>query len=223
MTCAHSAFGLETGMRIVSVVSLHVMAALLCLVLGGCAVTYDVAIDSLREGEAAGSCFLAPDPALEVGEDDLLFREVCSLVTPALDAQGMPVAASRKEAAQEVLLRYGMDEPTTVLRQWTYPDYQTVFYHGRAITVRVERTEWSVQTRYHARLVLTARRLKDGRPGRQTWRTEMVASGGVDDLRKLLRMGIPALRQVVASRTSGICRFEVAEARDGELTVSSGE
>ena len=51
----------------------------------------------------------------------------------------------------------------------------------------------------------------------------MVVSGGVDDLRKLLRMGIPALRQVVASRTSGICRFEVAEARDGELTVSSGE
>lgn len=210
-------------MECVSILCLRIVVVLSCLAFCACATTYDVAIDSLREGDAAGSCVLAPDPALEVGEDDLLFREVCSLVTPALAAQGMPVAASRGEAAQEILLRYGMDEPTTVLRRWTYPDYQTVFYHGRAFTVRVERTEWSAQTRYHARLVLTARRLKDGRPGRQSWRTEMTVSGGVDDFRKLIRMGIPALRQVVASRTSGTRRFVVEEARDGELTVSGRE
>lgn len=206
-----------------SAVFLPVMAALLCLVLGGCATTYDVAIDSLREGDAAGSCFLAPDPVMEIAGDDLLFQEVCALVTPAFAAQGMPVAASRGEAAQEVLLRYGMGEPTTVLRRWTYPDYQTVFYHGRAFTVRVERTEWSVHTRYHAQLVLTARQLADGRPGRQVWRTAMTVSGAVDDFRKLIRMGIPALQQALASRTTGTCRFEVAEDRDGELTVSSVE
>lgn len=210
-------------MKHVSVMCLHLVAVLACLMLGACATTYDVAIDSLREGDVAGNCFLAPDPALEVGEDDQLFREVCALVEPAFAAQGMPVVASRGEAAQEVLLRYGMDEPTTVLRRWTYPDYQTVFYHGRAVTVRVERTEWSEHTRYHARIVLAARQLTDGRPGRQIWRTEMKVSGGVDDFRKLIRMGIPALRQVLAGRTSGTCRFEVAEARDGELSVSSDE
>ena len=159
----------------------------------------------------------------QMPEDDLLFREVCGLVTPALAARGMSVAASRGEAAQEVLLRYGMGEPTTILRRWTYPDYQTVYYHGRAFTVRVERTEWTEHTRYHAQLILSARRLVDGQPGRQIWRTEMTVSGAVDDFRKLISMGIPALRQVLASQTSGRLHFEVSEDRDGEVTVSGGE
>ena len=210
-------------MKLLPRMCLRVMAALLCLAMSACATTYDVAIDSLREGEIPGSCFLAPAPALEVPEDDLLFREVCGLVTPALAARGMSVAASRGEAAQEVLLRYGMGEPTTILRRWTYPDYQTVYYHGRAFTVRVERTEWTEHTRYHAQLVLSARRLVDGQPGRQIWRTEMTVSGAVDDFRKLISMGIPALRQVLASQTSGRLHFEVSEDRDGEVTVSGGE
>lgn len=210
-------------MKNVSLLCLRMMAALSCLMLCACATTYDVAIDSLREGEVSGSCFLAPDPAMEIAGDDLLFREVCRLVAPALAARGMPVAASRETAAQEVLLRYGMGEPTTILRKWTYPDYQTVFYHGRAFTVRVERTEWTEHTRYHARLILSSRRLEDGQPGRQVWRTEMTVSGAVDDLRKLLSMGIPALQQALAGQTSGKCHFEVSEARDGEVTVSSVE
>ena len=184
-------------MKLLPRMCLRVMAALLCLAMSACATTYDVAVDSLREGEISGSCFLAPDPALEVPEDDLLFREVCGLVAPALAARGMSVAASRGEAAQEVFLRYGMGEPTTVLRRWTYPDYQTVYYHGRAFAVRVERTEWTEHTRYHAQLILSARRLADGQPGRQIWRTEMTVSGPVDDFRKLISMGIPALRQVL--------------------------
>ena len=210
-------------MKFLSVMGLRVMAALLCLVISGCATTYDVAIDSLREGEVSGSCFLVPDPALEIAGDDLLFREVCALVTPAFAARGMPVTTAREEAAQEVLLRYGMDEPTTVIRKWTYPDYQTHFHHGRAFTVRVERTEWTVHTRYHARIVLAARQLTEGQPGRQLWRTEMMVSGAVDDFRKLIGMGIPALQQVLADHTSGTRRFEVAEDRDGEVTVSNRE
>lgn len=210
-------------MKYVSLLCLRIMAALSCLALCACATTYTVSIDSLSAGEASGSCFLAPDPAMEIAGDDLLFREVSGLVAPALAARGMPVAAAREEAAQEVLLRYGMGAPTTILRKWTYPDYQTVFYHGRAFTVRVERTEWTEHTRYHAWLVLSARRLADGQPGRQVWRTEMTVSGAVDDFRKLLSMGIPALQQALASQTSGKCRFEVSEARDGEVTVSSVE
>lgn len=210
-------------MKNVSLLCLRIVAVLSCLALCACATTYTVAIDSLSEGEASGSCFLAPDPAMGVAGDDLLFREVSGLVAPALAARGMPVAASREEAAQEILLRYGMGEPTTTLRQWTYPDYETVFYHGRAITVRVERTEWTEHTSYHARLVLSARRLEDGQPGRQVWRTEMKVSGAVDDLRKLLSMGIPALQQVLGRQTSGKCRFEVSEDSDGEVTVSSME
>lgn len=210
-------------MEFVSVLCLRMAGVLLCLLLSACATTYDVAIDSLSEGEIAGSCFLVPDPAQEVAGDDLLFREVCALVGPALAARDMPVAASREEAAQEISLRYGMGEPTTVLRRWTYPDYQTVFYHGRAFTVRVERTEWTEHTRYHAQLTLSARRLANGQPGRQIWRTEMTVSGAVDDFRKLISMGIPALQQALASQTSGRLHFEVAEDRDGKVTVSDGE
>ena len=194
---------------------------LLSLALSGCATTYGVAIDSLAdETPASGSYFLIPDPSLGVEADDLLFQEVCSLVRPAFAARGMTLADSPAQAAHEVRLSYGMGEPTTHIRTWRYPDYETFYWYGRAFSVRVMRTEVSVQTIYHARLALEARQRQKGQPGRQIWQTRMQVSGRIDDFRKLISVGIPALGQVLGSRTEGVCHFEVKEDRDGALSVS---
>lgn len=197
---------------------------LLSLALSGCATTYSVAVDSLADETAiAGSYYLTPDPSLGVEADDLLFQEVCSLIRPAFAARGMTLADSPELAAHEVRLSYGMDEPTTLVQTWHYPDYETVFWHGRAFSVRVMRTEVSTRIIYHARLALEARQRQKTPPGRQIWQTRMQVSGGVDDFRKLLSVGIPVLGQVLGSRTEGVSHFEVKEDRDGALSVSQEE
>lgn len=197
---------------------------LLSLALSGCATTYGVAIDSLAgEGESAGGYCLIPDASLGVEADDLLFQEVCSLVGPAFAARGMTLAPSPAQAAHEVRLSYGMDEPTTLVRTWRYPDYETVYWRGRAFSVRVMRNEVSVETVYHAHLILEARQRQKDRPGQQIWQTRMRVSGPVEDFRKLISVGIPALGRMLGSRTEGVCHFEVKEDRDGALSVSQTE
>lgn len=197
---------------------------LLCLALGGCATSYSVAVDSLAdETVMAGSYYLTPDPSLGVEADDLLFQEVCSLIRPAFAARGMRLAETPEQAAHEVRLAYGMSEPTTLVQTWQYPDYETVFWRGRAFSVRVMRTEVSTRIIYHARLALEARQRQKTSPGRQIWRTRMQVSGGVDDFRKLLSVGVPALGQILGSRTDGVRHYEVKEDRDGTLSVSADE
>lgn len=197
---------------------------LLCLALGGCATTYSVAIDSLAvEATTEGSYFLTPAPSLGVEADDLLFQEVCALIRPAFAARGMTLADTPEQAAHEVRLSYGMGEPTTLVQTWRYPDYETVFWRGRAFSVRVMRTEVSTRIIYHARLALEARRRQKMSPGRQIWQTRMQVSGGVDDFRKLLSVGVPALGETLGSRTDGVRHYAVKEDRDGTLSISRKE
>lgn len=197
---------------------------LCCLALGGCATTYSVAVDSLAdETPIAGNYFLTPDPSLGVDDDDLLFQEVRTLIRPAFAARGMTLVDTPEQAAYEVRLSYGMDEPTTLVQTRHYPDYETVFWRGRAFSVRVMRSEVSTRIIYHARLALEARQRRKTPPGRQIWQTRMQVSGGIDDFRKLLGMGVPVLGQTLGSRTEGVCHFAVKEDRDGTLSVSSDE
>lgn len=197
---------------------------LCCVALSGCAATYNVAVDSLAaETSVEGSYCLTPDPSLGVAGDDLLFQEVCALIRPAFAARGMTLVDTPEQATYEVRLSYGMGEPTTLVQTWHYPDYETVFWRGRAFSVRVMRTEVSTRIIYHARLALEARQRQKTPPGRQIWQTRLQVSGRVDDFRKLIGMGVPVLGQTLGSRTEGVCHFAVKEDRDGALSVSADE
>ena len=200
---------------------------ILPILLSGCGVSYTVSVDSLRDDALAANVktFVLEPGNEEIHKDDLLFREVCRIVTPAFQAHGYTIVEDRKDADGVARISYWSENP----RQEVRTDYVT-----RSVPVAVNRGRYSfidyvyvdeptlvAYTVYTARLCIEASTLKGTE--RQIWRTLYSYSDTRDDFRGMLANMAPAIPRGLASQTHGMKRLLVEISEDGLVTVTDPE
>ncbi|WP_298067476.1 hypothetical protein [uncultured Mailhella sp.] len=207
------------SLRIVPVLLLLLTA----LLASGCGVRYSVSVDSLRDAEAPEVKTFVLEPGnSEVSADDLLFREVCSLVTPAFHAHGYRLADNRNEADAVAKISYWSEEP----QQHVRTDYVTHAvpiarrhrHHSHIDYAYIDEPVLVAYTVYTAKLCIEASALK-GRE-RQIWRTIYGYTGTRDDFRTMLHNIAPAIARGLGSQTNGVQYLNVEISDDGLITVT---
>ncbi len=188
----------------------------------GCGVRYTVTVDSLRDENAPSvkSFVLEPGNA-DTDKEDLLFKEVCGMVSPAFRARGYHLAPSRAEADAVAKISYWSEAPQPVVRTEYVP---------RAIPVAVRRGRRSridyvyvdeptivSYTVYTVKLCIEATTLDGERP---IWRTIYGYSGTRDDFRAMLANIAPTIARGLGSQTTGVRRLRVEISNDGVITVT---
>ena len=197
------------------------------LLLGGCGSYHQVQVDSLRAaGAGSGPCLLLPGDAV-LAEDDLLFREVCRLLTPALEEAGyLPTDAST--AALQTRVSLGLEEPETIYYMDYESRYRPITRRGETEYILVEEPVLSSRTLHTAVLLLECLARPPSRAavgkGAQLWRTRVRVTGPQDDLLGLVQSAALALRGgVLASHGQGQRSFEVFVSDKGERSVKAKE
>ncbi|MBQ3058811.1 MAG: hypothetical protein IJD16_00640 [Desulfovibrio sp.] len=196
--------------------------ALLCsfVLLTGCGSYHQVQVDSLRAPEAAsGPCLLV---AGETGmpDDELIFQEVCRLLTPALIDAGYPPVKD-PSALMLTRLSFWQEEPETVYYTSYESRYKPITRKGKTEHILVEEPVLESYTNYTAILLLECHvRSHKGTLGPQLWRTKVRVIGPVNDFRSLVSSAALALQGgVLASQSQGQRYFEVSVNDKGERSV----
>ncbi len=123
--------------------SLIFLAALLA-VLGGCAGTYQIRVDSIAESAAPhGNKYVLVSGMTDVNESDLYFKEFASHFRPILVAKGFTEVATREAADFEIALSYGTSSGRAEYYTYTRPIYHVT--GGDQIRYREVRTDASGQ------------------------------------------------------------------------------
>lgn len=207
------------------------MKKLLCIVLllfamalSGCGTHYAVSVDSLCDSQppSGPNCLLVPGNE-GVTDKDLVFREIASLVAPAIKAKGWNVILNRDAAQTLVKVHWWQEEPRTVtdvtyvtrsypvyVRRGRYRHVEYVYYDDPVVTT---------YTVYTANLLLEGWELDKGREtGRQVWRTALRSSGVSDDLRGRIFTMVQVLPLVLGTGSGGLQRYTVV-LDDGEVRI----
>lgn len=197
-----------------------------CLLLTGCGNSYTVTVDSLRDQVAtkeAGMsyCML---PADDTAEDDLLFREVKRMLSPAFFARGFQYVDSCDTADAVVLVSYEAGAPEVQITTSTRSRYVPVVTRHRGEKrvdhVWVEEPEISSSTLYTAHMLLEGRQWQDGEPGRSLWRTAVHSSSYTEGFRAHLEAMAQVLRMTLATHMSGQQMYSVEIDDNGNVSVS---
>lgn len=194
----------------------YLAAVLLMPLLSACSNYYTVFVDSLCDEELAaqaGPYFIEPgDPTLSA--DDLLFREVASMLKPVFAARGYVLVDEPGAARSIARISYWENAPQTYLESDVWHEYRPVSDPaGNTRYISVEVPVLSSYTVYNANLLIEARTAG----GIQIWRTEAVSSAGQPGLRGLLSRMIPALKATLGTRTAGVRVIEVSEDSKGSF------
>lgn len=195
---------------------------LAALLASGCGIRYTVAVDSLRDSSApeVKNFVLEPGNA-ETNGDDLLYKEVCRLVTPAFHAHGYNVVGSRAEADAVAKISYWSEEPRPEVRtNYVTHAVPVAVRHGRHSYIDYAYIDEPVlvsYTVYTTKLCIEAYTLKGER---QIWRTIYSYSGTRDNFRAMLANIAPAIARGLGSQTNGVQYLRVEISDDGEITVT---
>jgi hypothetical protein len=200
--------------------------------LGGCATTYDVKVDSLAKpnSEQAISYEIHNKNPL-VAEDSLRYKEAAGYVKTALSGKGMYEAPPNSTADMVVDLDYGIGPPTSKLETMSEPIYITI--PGQIRTERVQvgtdsrgnpvyqtitvqdppTTEFAgfreyqiTVTVYEKYLRLTAREnapAAEGKPPAEIWTVDVTSEGESRDLRKNLPILVAASIEYIGKDSHG--------------------
>lgn len=209
-----------------------VLAALL---LGGCATTYLVKVDSIAEAGTAikDIKYVFTSGMSDVKTDDLYFREFAALFHRILAAKGYTEVSKPTDANIEISLSYGTSSGHNEIYSYTRPLYHmsggerisykevktdadgkkyettgTVYVPVRTQVIGYT-TELNSQTLYAHFAVLEANALVNGEAGKQTWKTTLRLTNPSNDLRRLLPYMVTAAGPHVASNTGALQSIEL--------------
>ena len=194
------------------------------LLLTGCGSYYHVAVDSLSDERPPSGTSYALTPGNE-GEKatDLLFRDIVRRITPAFLSRGYTVVEGN--AQNRAVVSYWMEEPRVYVDTSTITRaHPVVVGHGRhryIDYVFVEEPVVTSSTIYSANLLIEAYELdKEGKEGRQIWRTALRCSAPNEDFHTLLFSMLQVLPRVLGTQSHGLKRYQVFLGNDGEIEVT---
>jgi hypothetical protein len=183
--------------------------------LGGCATTYEVKVDSLTKptGPSTAQSYRIKSKDPRLGEESLRYREAAEFVKTALAGKGLYEAPDDGRADMIVELDYGMASPRTKRETVTVPVYAhvgggvtykpvkvtdnrgiestrnvAVYEEPKEQLVSYQQVEQQV-TVYEKYITLVARENApgpEGRPSNQLWKVQISAEDESKDIRKYL-------------------------------------
>lgn len=202
------------------------------LLLGGCATTHEVKVDSLAKPKAdAAISYEIKNRNPQVADDSLRYKEAASMVKTALSGKGLYEAPPNTKPDMVVDLDYGVGPPQ--IRHETVsepiyitlpgrirtervqvgtdsqgrPIYQTVTVQDPPTTEFVGFHEYLVKvTVYEKYLKLSARENKEaveGRPAQEIWTIDVTSEGESRDIRKNLPVLVAASIDYIGKDTQG--------------------
>lgn len=205
------------------------------LLLGGCATTYVVKVDSIAEVGVATTDikYVFTSGMSDVKADDLYFREFAGQFHRILVAKGYMEVTKPTDANIEISLSYGTSNPHNEIYSYTRPLYQVS--GGERITYKEVKTdadgkkyettgtvyvpmrtqvigytnELNSQTMYTHFVVLEANALSNGEALKQTWKTTLRLTDPSNDLRRLLPYMATAATPYVATNTGAVQLIEL--------------
>ena len=213
MKTTHSSARLDRGLT--GALAAYALLVAGTLLVGGCAHTTEVKVDSLAKPSAEQSIsYKIHSNNPEIPEDSLRHKEAVSLVRTALSGKGLYEAPSADKADLVVDLDYGVGPPQMHRETISEPVYLTLPGQVHTQTVQVgtdrngnpiyqtvsiqdpPRTEFAgyrdrivVSVVYEKHLRLSARENKpaaEGRPPSEVWTVDVTSEGESHDLRKTL-------------------------------------
>lgn len=200
--------------------------AVCLLLLTGCGTFYRVSVDSLKDSStSAPNTRTCLQPVAGAAQDDLLFREVKRMLTPAFAAKGMPLVDNCAEAGIVAVVSYAQGAPET--RFDTTTDYHyipvTTRIDGKRYksTVMVGEERLTATTMYTAVMLIEAFiRNHDGERGAPLWRTHTkVTSSDDEGYRVLLSAMAHALRESLGTQTGSEQVYSVIFDENGKVSV----
>lgn len=210
----------------------RVAPLLTALLLGGCATTHELKIDSIAKPRAADAIsYEIRNKNPLVADDSLRFKEAAGFVKTALSGRGMYEAPPNTKADMIVDLDYGVSPPKVKQEMVSEPVYVTVpgqvrmeriqvgtDSQGRPVyqTVTVQdppttqfagfREYMVTVTVYEKYLKMSARENKEateGRPVQEIWTVDVTSEGESRDVRKHLPILVAASIDYVGKDSQG--------------------
>jgi len=220
--------------------------ATVSLMLGACANTYDMKVDSLASPKLAqGTSYRIVNRNPTVETDSLRYKEAEKAIKAALSGKGFYEAPDPDKADIIVYVDYGINPPRIVEETRSDPVYVTTpgEFHSESVQVGVDRTGrpiYAVVTSqtppstdvvgnndytvpvvvYEKYLRLSARENKPATEGRQpqeVWAVDVTSEGPSDNLRKYVPIMAAATIGYIGKDTSGEKVVQLKDDKDGDL------
>lgn len=221
------------------------------LLLGGCATTYQVKVDSLAKPNAEDSIsYEIKNRNPLVADDSLRYKEAASMVKTALSGKGMFEAPPNTKADMVVDLDYGVGPPQMRKETVSEPVYITVpgqirtervqvgtDSQGRPIyqTITVQdppTTEFAGFREYVITVVVYEKYLKlsarenkeavEGRPPSEIWTVDVTSEGESRDIRKNLPILVAASIDYIGKDTQGQKTIRIKDTASDVAFVKKG-
>ncbi|WP_294557312.1 hypothetical protein [uncultured Mailhella sp.] len=194
------------------------------LLLAGCGSHYHVAVDSLIDDRPpSGSSYVLVPGNEGMKPTDLQFRDIARQLTPAFQSKGYTVVDS--DAQNKAVISWWMEDPRVYLDTSTVTRAHPVVVgygrHSYVDYIFVDEPVVTSTTLYSANLLIEAYELdKDGREGRQIWRTALRCTAPDEDFHTLFFSMLQVLPRVIGTRSHGLRRYDVFLGSEGEIEVT---
>ena len=216
---------------------------LLVALLGGCASSYRVTVDSLAKPDANAVSYVLRNANPSVGEDTAGYREAAGYVKTALLGRGLYEAPAKVVPDMIIELDCGVGPPRIQSRVIMEPVYSSsppriverregVDGEGRGIYVPTRETKpptlrarTIVTKTYEKYIRLTARENKpstEGHPIPEIWTVDVTSEGESKDLRKHLPILVAASIDYIGKDTHGQKSIRIKDSDSDVVFVKKG-
>lgn len=221
------------------------------LLLGGCATTHELKVDSLAKPDAEASIsYEIKNRNPLVADDSLRYKEAASMVKTALSGKGLYEAPPNTKADMVVDLDYGVGPPQTKRETISEPVYITLpgqirtervqvgtDSQGRPIyqTITVQdppTTEFAGFREYIVTIIVYEKYLKlsarenkeavEGRPPSEIWTVDVTSEGESRDIRKSLPVLVAASIDYIGKDTQGQKTIRIKDSSSDIAFVKKG-
>jgi hypothetical protein len=221
------------------------------LVLGGCATTHEVKVDSLAKPDAENAIsYEIKNKNPLVADDSLRFKEAKNMVRTALSGKGLYEAPPNTKADVVVDLDYGVGPPQMKKETVSEPVYITI--PGQIRTERVQvgtdsqgrpiyqtitiqdppTTEFAGFREYLVTVVVYEKYLKlsarenkepvEGRPPQEVWTVDVISEGENRDIRKALPVLAAASIDYIGKDSQGQKTIRIKDTHSDIAFVKKG-